>query len=152
MEGTLEMKNFQTKTIKARLTAFLIMVVLALGLAGTQMNQVEATGSIGDLNVSIGEGGQLVIGGNSGMTSNKTSATAWTDFIAKYRNFIIGISGLGAVAMVMFFIFNFMKLGATSGNPSERTKALTGLIWSGVAAAGLGSVTIIVGFFYSAFK
>ena len=50
--------------------------------------------------------------------------------------------------MVAVFIINFMKLGTTSGNPVERSKCITALIWSGLAAAGLGSVALIVGVFY----
>lgn len=146
---TLERKPF---ALKSRISAIIMTVLLFVGFASANMRQVEATGAIGDMQVTVGDDGSLSIGGTSGITTSSSSGAAWTEFIRKYRNFIVGFSGLGSVAMVMFFIFNLLKLGATSGNPSERTKALTGLVWSGVAAAGLGSVTVIVGFFYSALK
>jgi hypothetical protein len=52
--------------------------------------------------------------------------------------------------MIVLFIVQFMKLGASAGNPQARSQALTGVLWTGIAAALLGSVTIIVGFFYNA--
>lgn len=77
-------------------------------------------------------------------------ATAWTDLITKYRFWISGIAGIAAVSMILFFILNFMKLGASAGNPSARSQAITGLVFTGIAAAGLGGVAIVVGFFYTA--
>ena len=73
---------------------------------------------------------------------------AFAKIIDKYKTVITFISAIGAVTMVGVFIMNFMKLGTTSGNPTERSKCITGLIWSGLAAAGLGSVALIVGIFY----
>lgn len=94
-----------------------------------------------------GKMGFTVTGG--GFTSGG-SASAWEDFIGKYRNFITGIAGIGAVTMVVLFIIQFIKLGASAGNPQARSQALVGVLWTGIAAAGLGAVTIIVGFFYNA--
>lgn len=91
---------------------------------------------------------------SSGMTVkgdgfDKTGGTsAWTELISKYRAFIMGISGIAAITMVVIFIFQFLKLGASAGNPQARSQALVGVLWSGIAAAGLGAVTLIVGLFY----
>lgn len=141
------------RTAKQRL----LYVVMLLGLMLSFMNPIvaranDATGNIGDMDVRIGDDGKMEITGRSGMTTNTSSGTAWTNFIKKYRDFIVGVSGIGAVSMILFFIFQLLKLGGSAGNPQGRTQALTGLIWSGVAAAALGSVTIIVGFFYSALR
>lgn len=78
----------------------------------------------------------------------QAAESAWSDILSRYKGFAVGLSGVGAVSMIAFFIVNFLKLGAVSSNPSERSKVLNGLIWSGVAAACLGSVTMIVGFLY----
>lgn len=141
---------------KQRIISLILMVSMMIGMISPQLvsatSKSAGNGNISDMNVSIGDNGALTISGESGMTSATKSGAAWTNFIAKYRNFIIGISGIGAVSMILFFIFQLLKLGATAGNPQARSQALTGLIWSGVAAAGLGSVTIIVGFFYSSLR
>lgn len=142
------------QTFKQRVISLIMLLALFFGALQptTVLANANGSGDIGDMEVTISDNGKLTITGNSGMTTGVSSGTAWTNFIKKYRNFIVGIAGIGAVSMILFFIFQLLKLGSTAGNPQARTQALTGLIWSGVAAAALGSVTIIVGFFYSAFR
>lgn len=123
--------------------ALILSVMCFMPLATVQSN------AVGEVNVQL-QNGQLVVQGG-GMNYDNAD-TAWNQFILKYRGFIVGVSGMGAVSMIAFFIFNFLKLGAVATNPSERAKVLQGLIWSGLAAAGLGAVSIIVGFFYGALK
>ena len=77
-------------------------------------------------------------------------ANTWNQLFAKYKNVIVGISGIGAITMMALFIIQFMKLGASAGNPQARSQALTGVLWTGIAAALLGAVSIIAGFFYNA--
>lgn len=101
------------------------------------------------VNVSVDASGNLSVKG--GGFDDAGSASAWNAFIVKYKNFITGIAGIGAVTMVILFIVQFMKLGASAGNPNARSQALVGVLWTGIAAAGLGAVTLIVGFFYNAF-
>lgn len=144
------------QTFKQRIVAVLMLLTLFLGFM--QPSTVSAntagdgSGNIGDMSVTISDDGKLTIAGGSGMTTEASSGSAWTNFISKYRNFIVGISGIGAVTMILFFIFQLLKLGGSADNPQARQNALSGLVWSGVAAAALGSVTIIVGFFYSALR
>lgn len=90
-------------------------------------------------------------------TSNITGSAnsmdeSFSKIIDKYKTVITFVSAIGAVTMVAIFIINFMKLGTTAGNPTERSKCITALIWSGLAAAGLGSVALIVGIFYGALR
>lgn len=99
--------------------------------------------------VKIGTDGAMTITG-SGFSDGADGENAWTQIIKKYRVFIVGISGIAAITMVVIFIFQFLKLGASAGNPQARSQALTGLLWSGIAAAGLGAVSLIVGLFYRA--
>lgn len=105
---------------------------------------------IGGVGVSV-TNGKLSITGNSNF-SNGGTESAWNSLFTKYRTFIVGISGIGAISMIVFFVIQFMKLGASAGNPQARSQALTGVLWTGLAAAGLGAVTIVVGFFYNSVK
>lgn len=99
-------------------------------------NDVSATMKDGKLQVyGMGDGG---------------GAGAWNQFFAKYKSVIVGISGVGAITFIALFIIQFMKLGASAGNPQARSQALTGCLWTGIAAAALGAVSIIAGFFYNA--
>lgn len=122
-------------SVKNGIMAFFLTLVMMMGF-GLPVMQAHAAGQVGDVEVKVGNDGKLEIGGGD-LSTDGTSGSAWTTFINKYRNFIVGISGIGAVSMIMFFIFQFMKLGASAGNPQARSQALTGLIWSGIAAAGL---------------
>lgn len=101
-----------------------------------------------DFDVTWDNTGNTNIGGGSANSMNGS----FSKIINKYKTAITFISAIGAVTMVAIFIMNFMKLGTTSTNPTERQKCLTGLIWSGLAAAGLGSVALVVGIFYGALR
>lgn len=68
--------------------------------------------------------------------------------LTEFRTIVIFISGIGTVCMILFFILNFINLGKSQGNPQERQKAISGLIITGIATAGLGSVTLIASLFY----
>lgn len=106
---------------------------------------------IGGVEVKVDADGKLQISGNENF-KNGGSTSAWNSLFTKYRTFIVGISGIGAISMIVFFVIQFMKLGASAGNPQARSQALAGVLWTGLAAAGLGAVTIVVGFFYNSIK
>lgn len=141
-------------TVKQGLIAFLLVALVSLFMMNFGTVEAFATdngNNPNDVSVKLtptdGKMGLTITGG--GFTDGG-SATAWESFINKYRNFITGIAGIGAVTMVVLFIIQFIKLGASAGNPQARSQALVGVLWTGIAAAGLGAVTIIVGFFYNA--
>lgn len=86
----------------------------------------------------------------TGISDNSDGGVgAWQRVLSQYRGVISGLSGVAAITMIVFFIINFMKLGAAAGNPTQRSQALMGIIWTGLAAAGCGGVSIFVGFFYN---
>ena len=141
----MKMKNMKDNASKT-------MLALALGVGATAMvgsalpMQTQATSVP---TVTVGEDGTITTGG--ALTKDKDGMSgAWNTFIDKYRFWISGFSGIAAVTMILFFIINFMKLGASSGNPQGRSNAIQGLVWTGLAAAGLGGVSIVVAFFYNA--
>ena len=97
------------------------------------------------VNVTIGDDGAVTVEG-SAFQDNRQSA--WNDLIGRYKGFIAGIAGIATITMIVLFIMQFMKLAASAGNPQARSQALVGVLWTGIATACLGAVTIIVGFFY----
>ena len=105
------------------------------------LSQKPTTGQVG---VQI-EDGKLVVDGIS-----SDDGSAWNQLFDRFKGIIVGLTGVGTLVMIVLFIIQFMKLGSSAGNPQARSQALTGVLWTGVAAALLGSVTIIVGFFYNA--
>lgn len=139
-----------------KMILFVMSAIVSIFIMGTVFAPVPTyatdSGDPNGIKVSIGNDGTLstTIGGIS--NSNGVGASAWNNFIAKYKFFISGIAGVCAVTLIVVFIINFLKLAASAGNPSERSKALVGILWSGIAAVGLGAVALIVGFFYNAAK
>ncbi len=125
--------------------ALLLVVALVLTLCLSLFGSIQANALFDDGNLNITNNGTVT------STSNSTDET-FGKIMDKYKGVITFVSGIATVTMVAIFILNFMKLGSTSTNPTERQKVLTGLIWSGVAAALLGSVTLIVGVFYGMLK
>lgn len=89
--------------------------------------------------------------GVKGTVNAQTGKNAFNTILTQYRKIISFISGMATLAMIMFFIFNFIQLGASQGNPQERQKAVTGLIISGISTSLLGSITLITGVFYKMF-
>jgi len=133
-----------------------LLTALALGMnfaAVASPVEVHAAGNerkdtgISGADVTVGADGTVTYKGDLATGSD---GSAWTKLIAKYRFFIAGVSGVAAVSMILFFIINFMRLGSTSANPAERSRVIMGLVFSGLAAAGLGAVTFIVGIFFNA--
>lgn len=128
---------------KQRFAMLAIMLILMSTMLGT-VSLAKGSGIFSDFNVTIDKSG------NASITGENDSAGAWSKLIEKYKGFIVGVSAVGAVTMVVLFIIQFMKLGSAAGNPQQRSQALTGVLWTGLAAAGLGAVSLIVGIFYNA--
>lgn len=137
-----QMKNKASKTMLA-----LALGVGATSVVGTALPMQTQAADIPS--VTLDSKGKITAGGSLAKEKGGMSG-AWNKFIEKYRFWIAGFSGIAAVTMILFFIMNFMRLGASSGNPQARSQAVSGLIWTGIAAAGLGGVSIVVSFFYNA--
>lgn len=132
-----------------KISMFLLIAILFSFMAVLTTPVVSYADGLNDsvLNIVVGEKGELTVSG-SDFTNDR--ALAWNTLIGKYKGFIAGISGIGTITMVALFIMQFMKLAASAGNPQARSQALVGVLWTGIAAAGLGAVTMVVGFFYRA--
>lgn len=97
----------------------------------------------------VDEDGNLALSSNQ---DNSSMEDSWNYFIMKYSSFITGLSGIGALTMLLFFIINFSKLGVHSSNPNERQRIIGTLIFTGVSTACLGALSLVVGIFYNVFS
>ena len=125
-------------------TGFTYDVMVTLNGRSEQI-WLKSRPEVDNFNVQMSDEGGLNVMGIGTGDSNQ-----WNNLFSKYRTVVVGVSGVGAITMIVFFIINFMKLGSSAGNPQARSQALTGVLWTGLAAAGLGAVSIIAGFFYNA--
>jgi len=114
----------------------------------TTESTTEDTGTdINDLNVTM-INGQIV----TSFDDNGDSEQTWTTIFNKYKGVILGISGIVTLTFVLILLFKFGKLGAAGDNPNLRREAINGCLWAGIAAALSGSVMLITGLFWNAFK
>lgn len=119
--------------------------------ANKQETTKHFSGDINDFGVTITEDGVKYDGDLSSKKAKDTDSS-WSYFFEKYKGFIVGVGGVLTLTMLLLFIKNFMHLGVTSGNPQARQQVLTGLIITGLATAGIGSVTTFVALFYYIFR
>lgn len=136
---------FEKSNVKSLFLFVMISIILVSIFMPVTAN-ASGTDIFSDFNVEFGEGDTPTLT----ITGQDNTGAAWKTLIDKYKGFITGISAVGAVTMVVLFIMQFLKLGASAGNPSARSQALVGVLWTGIAAAGLGAVALITGIFYKA--
>jgi len=77
-----------------------------------------------------------------------SSDKAKSTIIDRYKELITFFGGIATISMIAIFIKHFIELGAKASNPMERRQITSGLIWSGLAAACLGSVTFLFSIAY----
>lgn len=130
-----------------RIFLFIIIFACLLTLCSGVVAQAASVGVV-DGEITIDDG-KVTLKGPSNI-SNQEDAMA--QVITKYKDVILFVSGILAATSVVVFIVYFLKLGTISSNPRDRKEALTGLLISGVSAALMGSVTLIVGVFYGLLK
>lgn len=94
----------------------------------------------GNTSVGINANGEIEMGGLEGESS---------DLLGTFLGFIKLLSGAGALVMLMFFVINFVKLGASGTNANARAQAISGLVWSGIATVCLSMSLVIFLFFFN---
>lgn len=132
-----------------KLTKLFTSILCVFMLTGVFSNEVAfatATPNINDITYDSANG-QIGLGGFQ--AGDEEKGQIFNKVLKEYKGVVTFISAIGLVSMILFFIFNLISLGNSKGNPQERQKAITGLIVSGIATAGLGAVNIIVALFYN---
>jgi hypothetical protein len=95
-------------------------------------------------------GDGLTVKGKSGAVSGDPTGV-FNQILGKGHTFIVGLTGIAAMCLVVIFIFRAVKLGASGDNPTERKKAIDGLIVIFVCAALLGGTALFTGMAYGFF-
>ena len=153
------MVNF-SKVKKEVVTKFMLLAVfIALTMpivSGKLISKNYATsnttttesGGLGDIDVSMGDDGTVSVTGFEDGGSEST----WNKIFQKYKVVIAGISGVCTLTFIVIFMVNISKLGMSADNPTARSKAIGGLLVTGIAVALFGSVTVICGLFWNSLK
>lgn len=132
-----------------KITIFLLLIAIVMPmvfLGGVYADDLDADGLFkdGEFDVRIDKNGNVIV------DATEDRVGAWSKLLERYKGFITGVSAIGAVTMVVLFILQFIRLGTSAGNSKARAEALVGVLWTGIAAAGLGAVAVITGIFYRA--
>lgn len=88
--------------------------------------------------------------GNAYQSGEKVE-TAFNDTFARIRIIVMIFSGICTLTAILFLIINVLKLGSSGDNPIQRKAALISIVFSGLGLALLGSVFVVVAFFYRLF-
>ena len=137
------------------LKKYIILILSIFAFSSTNLNFSTTNVYAGNANIpnisiaTDSETGNTSISNGLASTDTAIKGNLLNKILKEYRGIIVFISGIGMLSIIMFMIFNFIELGNSKGNPQARQKAISGLIVSGIATAGLGSVTLIVQLFYN---
>lgn len=108
----------------------------------------SGSGGINDFDVTINDDGTLT----TSFDDQGDSKATWKKLFDKYKGVILGISGILTLTFVLWFLRDFGKIAANSSNPAGRREAIQGCIFTAIAAAASGIVTVIVGLAWNAFR
>ena len=127
------------KVIQRFLILFICIFALAFPI------NVYAGEIVPDVTIKNGE---VALNANSVQNADEAKGT----IIERYKGLVTFFGGLAAITMVAIFIKHFIELGIKASNQMERKQLTSGLVWSGIAAACLGSVTFLFSIVYGVFK
>lgn len=74
------------------------------------------------------------------------------DVMKDYKSLIKWVVGFCVITLVAVLAVHFVKLAQSSDNPERRKSALSGIFWTLVAAAGLGSIGFVIAFATKSFS
>lgn len=99
-------------------------------------------------NISMDSNGNL----NTGSLGSSDTSGTFTTLYSKYKTILNGVIGLVTITLVLLFVIQCAKLGASADNAAKRSNSVGALLWIGVAAGLLGSVYTFIGLFYNLFN
>lgn len=154
------MKKFLSVAVAAMLfvTGFAVyqttatpeLITEASSSSTSKASTSKAAGNQFGLSASMDASGNIVFGNSDSTITNQQGV--WNKVLSVLQIAIQAIGGIGTSLMVLFFILNFIKLGQNSANANEVAKIKSAMLWNGIAAAGLGSVTLIFSLFFNLLK
>ena len=77
---------------------------------------------------------------------------SWNTIFKKYKVVILGVSGILTLTFVILFGRSIVKLAANSDNPQGRREAIQSILWTFVAMALFGSITLVTGLAWNSLK
>ena len=82
----------------------------------------------------------------------KLNTQGLQDVMKRYKALVKYVVGFSVITLVAILAIHFVKLSQSSDNPERRKGALSGIFWTLVAAAGLGSIGFVIAFATKSFS
>ncbi len=82
----------------------------------------------------------------------KLQTNGLEDVMKEYKALIKWVIGFCVITLVAILSLHFVKLAQSSDHPERRKSALSGIFWTLVAAAGLGSIGFVIAFATKSFS
>jgi hypothetical protein len=156
---------FSYMIVFGELTAILVFIILFMQLAWMPSHAFQKRKLFVDIATS---GTSIILLGNIWLVVSLFQSSFnrfWQSFavyskdwrrvaamvLVEYKGFIVGLSGIATLLVLGMFVVNFIGLATNAGQANKRSEKISALLNCGIAAAGLGSVTLIVGVFWNLF-
>lgn len=97
----------------------------------------------------------LKVNGDGTITGCDTTgdmATTGNNILGKGKTLVSLVTGIAAIVLIIIFIIKAVALARSGDNPSERQKAIQGLIYLFIGIALLGSASLVTGMFWNFLK
>jgi len=89
-------------------------------------------------------------GGNIISLSEAPSASEFVDIFQGFKQIGTAVSGICTITSLISFVISLTRLGTSAGNDVVRSRALKGILFSGISLALFGGITVVVGIFWNA--
>lgn len=137
---------------------FIMSILALLFLPNTSVyanaDKFEDFSDLANLDISMDEDYIVSIDQVEELKHESTSyqEKAWNKFFEKYKGLLVGVSGVCTLTFVLMFLISFAKIGKSTNNSQERSKAASSLLWLIIAAVGFGSLTFIMSLGFGLFN
>lgn len=147
MTTTLKLQKSKVSNTIFKMFSVLMLAVLMMGgFSGNVYAAPTPAPTGGKLSISLDGSGTV----NFDNVTNETNV--WNALGNKLQDVIAGVTGVATITMVLFMMMNLVKVAAAGTNGKARADAWQGAFWTGIAALGLGSVTLWIALFYNTGK
>lgn len=131
-------------------TAVFIVTLMSIFSTASVIAPVQVMAAESNIldNIKVDGNGNLSTGDLGSSDTYQTFNTVYS----KYKTILNGVIGLVTITLVLLFVIQCAKLGASSDNAAKRSSSVSALLWIGVSAGLLGAVYTFIGLFYNLFN
>ncbi|MDE7246241.1 MAG: hypothetical protein K2O18_20015 [Oscillospiraceae bacterium] len=76
-------------------------------------------------------------------------ASELSGFFGGFKAIGTAVSGICAITALIFFVISVTKLSTSAGNDMQRSRAIRGILYSGLSLALFGGITVVSGIFWN---